>query len=220
MPQHLPVRSLFPLILVPADQPDPDEATVTALDLAVDRALDWWRTQLGSFPFDAFPAQPVQTTHPRAAYSAQPNTQELVREDLSRAHPDLAGRPEAGIVYLVYAELGPDPYQCPGNVIGTSSPYPGAPPMLIVQSSGSLAAFRDGQNPDDPTSGTRDAQTGALAHELGHALSLPHPGDPTVQAVSVMWSWWLFPHVGLSSPERQQALTYASSWGQEGGNRS
>jgi hypothetical protein len=135
-----------------------------------------------------------------------------VRQDLAQAHPDLAGRPEAGIVYVVYAELGPDPYQCPGNVIGTSSPYPGAPPMLIVQSSGSLTAFTQGLNPDDPTTGTRDAQTGALAHELGHALSLPHPSDPAVQAISVMWSWCLFPRIGLSAPEREQALRFASDW--------
>jgi hypothetical protein len=211
MPQRLPVRSLFPLILVPADQPPPSIDTITALDLAVDRALDWWHDALSSFPFDAFPTQSIQTSRPRAA-SAQPNTQELVREDLAAAHPDLAGRPEAGIVYVVYAELGPDPYQCPGNVIGTSAPYAGAPPMLIVQSSGSLDAFRDGQNPLDPNSGSRDAQTGALAHELGHALSLPHPTDPAVQAQSIMWSWWLFPRIGLSTPEIQQALAYASNW--------
>ena len=134
------------------------------------------------------------------------------RRRAARYFPDLAAAPDgvrpASCLYLVYAALADLPYRCGGN--GTSAVAAGGPPLRVVQASGALRAFALGRNSRDPETGGRAAQIGALAHELGHALGLPHPADPTVQAVSLMWSWWRFPGVGLSPSEVRQALGYAA----------
>ncbi len=49
---------------------------------------------------------------------------------------------------------------------------------------------------------TPDAMTGSIAHELGHAFSLPHPEAchtdwPSYCDETVMWAWWNYPNVGL-----------------------
>lgn len=49
---------------------------------------------------------------------------------------------------------------------------------------------------------TPDAMTGSIAHELGHAFSLPHPEEcpvswPSYCDETVMWAWWNYPNVGL-----------------------
>ncbi|MBI1885672.1 MAG: hypothetical protein HYS09_05085 [Chloroflexi bacterium] len=57
-----------------------------------------------------------------------------------------------------------------------------------------------------------DVQRGLIAHELGHALTLPHPKDcgvsyPDYCQQTVMWGWTGFPNVGLLdlefAPEKQ-----------------
>ncbi|HLZ69575.1 MAG TPA: hypothetical protein VKV26_06640 [Dehalococcoidia bacterium] len=212
-------RPLCPLVFVPSDCAGWNAEYVPALDAALAEALNWWQTRLGVQPFDPEPALAIGGRQPRAAYAC--DTQERIRAELARYFPDLAALSEqAGTsvpcpslsvpLYVVYALLSDLPYRCAGNVIGTSAAAAGGPPVLVVQSSGSLDAFALGQNPLDPVSGSRAAQIGALAHELGHALGLPHPADPAVQAVSVMWSWWLFPRVALSPPETAQALACLS----------
>jgi hypothetical protein len=217
------VRRLFPIVFVPADGAGWDLDYQTALDTAVDTALAWWAEQIGVRPFDAVPAIAIGGMHTRAYYTAAPDTQERIRAELAVYYPELrqADERDDGIVYAVYACLSSDPYTCPGDVIGASSaPARGGDqgdpssqvsgqrpslPVLIVQSSGSLDAFALGQNPLDPNSGSRAAQTGALAHELGHALGLPHPALAADRAVSVMWSWWTFPSCGLASGEAEVA---------------
>ncbi len=207
------IRTLFPLVFVPEDQGGRWRGEyVTALDTAVDTALDWWRDRLGFSPFRAAPTIAAGGLHPRSFYSAGPDTQELIRQELAAYYPELVGEIDTGTVYAVYATLGADPYTCPGNVIGTSAAIQGGPAVLIIQSSGSLDAFLDGNNPLDPNTGSRHAQTGALAHELGHALGLPHPTDPAIQALSVMWSWWTFPACSLSDQERAIARDTATNW--------
>jgi hypothetical protein len=216
-------QPLCPLIFVPSDCAGWNAGYVPALDAALGDALRWWQERLGAQPFDPEPVLAIGGRQPRAAYAC--DTQERIRAELARYFPDLAtaslpaangalpGSPELQIcLYVVYATLSDEPYRCAGNVIGTSAAMAGGPPVLVVQSSGSLDAFTLGQNPLDPTSGSRAAQIGALAHELGHALGLPHPSDPAVQATSVMWSWWTFPACDLSPAECQLALTFANHW--------
>lgn len=208
-------RPLCPLVFVPSDCAGWNAAYVPALDAALAEALGWWQAQLGVQPFEPEPALAIGGRQPRAAYAC--DTQERIRAELAGYFPDLAApapctlNPEP-CLYVVYAVLSDLPYRCAGNVIGTSAAANGGPPVLVVQSSGSLDAFALGQNPLDPATGSRGAQIGALAHELGHAIGLPHPADPRVQARSVMWSWWRFPDIGLLPPEAAQALTFASNY--------
>jgi len=207
-----PVRPLCPLVFVPTDCAGWNADYVPALAAALTEALRWWQDQLGVQPFAPEPALAIGGRQPRAAYAC--DTQERIRAELAAYFPDLADLPAEPpdtpnpkpCLYVVYATLSDLPYRCPGNVIGTSAVLVGGPPVLVVQSSGSLDAFALGQNPLDPASGSRAAQIGALAHELGHALGLPHPAAPAVQAVSVMWSWWTFPGCGLSDSERAVVL--------------
>lgn len=210
MTVHNGVRTLFPVVLVPVDGAGWNGDWVTALDIAVDDALNWWQNRLAFRPFDAVPALAIGGVHCREAYT--PNTQEVVRAELAAYYPELAGEVDTGVVYVVYAALGADPYSCAGNVIGTSAATDNGPAVLIVQSSGSLDAFARGQNPLDALSGSRDAQTGALAHELGHALGLPHPPAVPGRDTTVMWAWWTFPACGLLPDEVTTAAIVAHGW--------
>ncbi len=203
-------RPLCPLVFVPGDHSGCDAGSLPALDAALAEALAWWRAQLGVQPFEPEPAVAIAGRRPAAAYACE--TRERIGAELARYFPDLAAAPDgvrpASCLYLVYAALADLPYRCGGN--GTSAVAAGGPPLRVVQASGALRAFALGRNSRDPETGGRAAQIGALAHELGHALGLPHPADPTVQAVSLMWSWWRFPGVGLSPSEVRQALGYAA----------
>ena len=79
-----------------------------------------------------------------------------------------------GRTYVCYGLWGEGPYQAAGNVIGASGDY------LVVQSSTSLTMFADDHFPGYDANlpwNSRRAQTGALAHELGHTLDLPHTND-------------------------------------------
>jgi hypothetical protein len=212
---------LCPLVFVPSDCAGWNAGYLPALDAALAEALAWWQAQLAVQPFDPEPAIAIGGRQ-SAAYAC--DTPERIRAELARYFPDLAApiTPSAGVpvpLYVVYAILPDLPYRCAGNGIGTSAAVTGGPPLLVVQSSGALDAFALGQNPLDPATGSRAAQTGALAHELGHALGLPHPADPAIQAISVMWSWWRFPGVGLSPAEVQQARACVGDQNDQEGER-
>ncbi len=208
-------RPLCPLLFVPSDCAGWNAGYLPALDAALAEALAWWRAQLGVQPFEPEPALAIAGRQPAAAYAR--DTQARIRAELARYFPDLAAQtaPSSGAptpLYVVYAVLSDRPYRCAGSVTGTSAVAAGGPPLLVVQASGSLDAFALEQHPLDPETGSRAAQIGALAHELGHALGLPHPDDPAVQAISVMWSWWRFPDAGLSPAEVQRVLGYIGGW--------
>lgn len=47
---------------------------------------------------------------------------------------------------------------------------------------------------------------GSFIHEVGHSFGLAHPQDPADQDISIMWSWWKYPDIGLTQKEKEQLL--------------
>lgn len=193
-------RTLQPVLFIPSDQAAalrPEFAP--ALWQALGEAMRWWRAR---FECDVFQALPiVEFVGAKPAEQYYQDTQAKVETELGRLYA--LGRD--GKTYVCYGLWGEGPYQAPGNVIGASGDY------LVVQSSTSLVMFADGRFPGyDPSLpwNSRPAQTGALAHELGHTLGLGHTDErePARAAESIMYAWWGFPRLGLTPRELQAAL--------------
>ena len=206
------MHTLVPIIAIPTDNQqsfDRLNQWSSGLDTALKDALKWWYTHLRFQPFALCPVSVRPLNREVAGYL--PDTQEAIRAELAQSYSELNAIPPFTTLYVVYAALGRAPYYCPGDRIGTSG-VNNSPPVLIVQSSGSLDAFADGDDPHDMHTGTRDEQTGALAHELGHALNLLHPTDPYTQRISVMWSWWAYPMCTISRDEWNAAEAFTRGW--------
>jgi hypothetical protein len=191
----MPVRTLQPVIFIPSDQAaNLRDAFFDGLWRALGEAMRWYRRQADADVFQTLPIVEFVGTYPAADYFQ--GTQDKVLHELRgtwRVGAD-------GRTYVCYGLWGEGPYQAQGNVIGASGDY------LVVQSSTSLVMFADDHFPGyDPNEwwNSRRAQTGALIHELGHTLGLPHTDDvePARAAESIMYAWWQYPRVSFTSRE-------------------
>jgi len=194
------LRTVQPVIFVPQDGAAAfREAYVEALWRALGEVLRWYRRHADRDVFQALPV--VEYVGRKRAESYFHGTQDKVLNELAAVWE--VGRD--GRTYVCYGLWGEGPYQAQGNVIGASGDY------LVVQSSTSLVMFVDGRFPGyapDVWWNSRGAQTGALAHELGHTLGLPHTDatEPARAHDSIMYAWWDYPRVGFTPRELQTVL--------------
>jgi Putative peptidase family len=196
------LRTLQPIIFVPQDQAAAFRpAFVDALWQALGEVMRWYRRHTDREVFQSRAV--VEYVGKRPAHEYFQDTQALVQYELQR----LWNVGSDGITYVCYGLWGEGPYQAQGNVIGASGDY------LVVQSSTSLVMFVEDGFPGYDRSLTwnnRRAQTGALAHELGHTLGLPHTADvePGRAQESIMHAWWDYPRAGFT--ERELAMVLAA----------
>jgi hypothetical protein len=208
--------SVLPIFFVPRDW-DVSSAEVQAEAASIRSALSeiqgYYASALGH-SFDLHGLQVIQADGNKEAYGIRWNGGDIYTNGI-----DIVGNVEATVVEELHRRGFPTP---PGQ---NESGYV---TVMFVKGAGGWAGGREfgGANGGWAIVGDfcidslnneltewqygwgsgRRLQTGALAHEIGHALSFDHPevygwGNDT----SVMGNWWDYPTIGFNDEDRRRA---------------
>lgn len=208
--------SVLPVFFVPRDW-DVGSAEVQAEAESIRSALGeiqgYYAGTLGR-SFDLHGLQVVQADSAKEAYGIRWNGRDIyadgveivgnveaaVTEELyRRGFPVPPGQNESGYVVVMFVK-GAGGWAGGREFGGANGGWAIVGDFCIDSLNDELAEWQYGWG-----SGRR-LQTGALAHEIGHALSFDHPdayGQPF--DVSVMGNWWDYPAIGFSDEDRRRA---------------
>jgi hypothetical protein len=208
--------SVLPIFFVPRDW-DVAAAEVQAEASSIRSALGeiqgYYANKLGH-SFDLHGLEVVQADGNKEAYGIQWNGRDIyadgieisgnlegavVEELYRRGFPVPPGQNESGYLVVMFVK-GAGGWAGGREFGGANGGWAIVGDWNIDSLNGELGEWQYGWG-----SGRRP-QTGALAHEIGHAFSFDHPdgyGQPF--DVSVMGNWWDYPTIGFSDEDRRRA---------------
>jgi hypothetical protein len=223
-----------PILFVPSNL-TADSSYLSAIDDAFGRISIWYETQLDGRTFYCVPAVEVVGRYELKHYC--PKT--IATTQCIQIPGEVGADP--GDIYAVLSDLGTQGYPVQKDTILAVfwvGGYGYAGGLKTSYRSG-WAAFGDwaldgvagkyesatatSNCSDSPFACTRDAQTGTVGHELGHAFGLPHPsddgtqpGDPNYWLSTIMAVQWDFPTVLLIdseiNPEKSTLVQHPFFW--------
>lgn len=231
------VTKVQPILFVPNNL-NADPTYLSAIDESLGTISAWYATQLDGKTFRYVPAQEVIGQYELQHYC--PKT--ISSTQCIQVPGELGADP--GDIYNVLSDLESQGYTVRQNVIlfvFWVGGYGYAAGVKYTDTSGWAAVgdwtldgiagkYEDGtatSNCSDSAYAwlicTKNAQTGTVGHELGHAFGLPHPtddgtqpGDPDYWLSTIMAVPWDFPNVVLidspTNPEKTTLLQHPFFW--------
>ncbi len=205
----------------------PDERYIRAIDPFVKNIQDWYAYNLYGYTFSSDPVITYQGLKTADEYISNGPPWARIMEELGV----VCGTGPSKIITLVF--------------LARTVPHAGGRPCVIdnwyvggttngdatVSESdldAEIVATQTGFCPNGFPLGdwrcSPMAQRGGVAHELGHAFTLPHPPGCDIEyydycARTLMWSWWKWPNVRFLNrydiPEKQTLLGSAWFWNKQ-----
>jgi len=225
------VTRVQPILFVPNNL-ETDPLYVPSINESMAIISAWYATQLDGRTFNYVPAQVVIGQH-ELKYYCPKTTSDIQCIQI----PGEVGA-DPGDIYNVLSDLDSQGYPIQQNTIllvfwvggygyaagSQYSPTSGFAALADWALDGIAGKYENGTATSHCSDSAfayvfckKNAQIGAVAHELGHAFGLPHPtddgtqpGDPNYWLSTLMSVWWDFPNVVLidssTNPEKTRIL--------------